>query len=76
MRYAILIFVLGLTACSPRFDAGRQCYQDAGGFGAAMTYGYHTYAEDFTRGTPEYQAYHQQLDSCMARYDAGVAIEK
>jgi hypothetical protein len=75
MRYLILVPMLFLAACGPRYDAGRQCYQDAGGYWTSVLYTKGGIIGNFNYDTPEGRAYNQQLKDCMARYDAAQKAE-
>jgi hypothetical protein len=68
MRYVVLLSIVFLAACSPRMEASRQCYRDAGGMSASMAYGYGSVAGSFFSDSDK-QAYRQSMQACMDRYD-------
>ncbi len=70
MRYLILLSMLVLAACSPRFEARQKCFNDAGGYPAAVLYTRGGVIGNFNYDSPEGRAYNQQYRDCIARTDA------
>lgn len=69
MRYLILISMLSLAACGPRFEARQKCFDDNGGYSSMFLYTPGGILGAFNADTQEGRAYNQSIKDCIARTD-------